>query len=118
VAETYVPVLFLFLISLILGVVMFTLARTLGPHKPTAIKDQPFEFGSLNIGSARERFSVKYYVTAILFLVFDIESVFIYPWAVLFRKLGWFGFFEMLIFVAFILVGLIYVLRKGALEWD
>jgi NADH-quinone oxidoreductase subunit A len=57
-------------------------------------------------------------VTAILFLVFDIESVFIYPWAVQFRKLGWLGFFEMLVFVAFILVGLVYVLRKGALEWE
>lgn len=105
-------------VSLVIGGAMLGLAKLLGPRRPTAIKEMPFEFGSPNIGSARERFSVKYYVTAILFLVFDIESVFVYLWAVLFRKLGWFGFFEMLIFVVFILVGLIYVLRKGALEWD
>lgn len=117
-ADSYLPILILFFVTLALGGVMLGLARVLGPKTPSAIKELPFEFGSPNIGSARERFSVKYYVTAILFLVFDIESVFIYPWAVLFRKLGWFGFVEMLVFVAFILVGLIYVLRKGALEWE
>jgi NADH-quinone oxidoreductase subunit A len=105
-------------VALAIGALMLTLAMVLGPKNPSPIKGQPFECGSPAIGSARERFSVKYYVTAILFLVFDIESVFIYPWAVLFRKLGWFGFVEMLVFVAFIVVGLIYVLRKGALEWD
>jgi len=118
VAESYLPILFLFVFTLIVSGALLGLSVLLGPRRPSAIKDLPFEFGSPNIGSARERFSVKYYVTAILFLVFDIESVFIYPWAVLFKQLGWFGFFEMLAFVAFILVGLVYVLRKGALEWE
>ena len=117
-SESYLPIFILFFVTLGIGGAMLGLAYVLGPRKPSAIKEMPFEFGSPNIGTARERFSVKYYVTAILFLVFDIESVLIYPWAVLFRELGWFGFVEMLVFVAFILVGLVYVLRKGALEWE
>ena len=117
-SESYLPIFILFFVTLGIGGAMLGLAYVLGPRKPSAIKEMPFEFGSPNIGTARDRFSVKYYVTAILFLVFDIESVFIYPWAVLFRELGWFGFVEMLVFVAFILVGLVYVLRKGALEWE
>lgn len=117
-SESYLPILMLFFLTLGLGVIMLGLGIVLGPQRPSRVKELPFEFGSPNIGTARERFSVKYYVTAILFLVFDIESVFVYPWAVLFRKLGWFGFIEMLVFVGFILVGLVYVLRKGALEWE
>ncbi len=116
--QSYIPILLLGAISLAVGGLMLGLAMTLGPKNPNPTKSQPFECGSPPIGSARDRFSVKYYVTAILFLVFDIESVFIYPWAVQFRKLGWLGFFEMPVFVAFILVGLVYVLRKGALEWE
>lgn len=116
--QSYLPLLILAVIAVLLASIMVGLARVLGPKTPTAVKETPFECGSPVIGSARDRFSVKYYVTAILFLVFDIESVFIYPWAVLFRKLGWYGFVEMLVFVAFILVGLVYVFRKGALEWE
>ncbi len=97
---------------------MLGLAKALGPKTATALKKEPFEFGSPAIGTARDRFSVKYYMAAILFLIFDIESVFVYPWAIQFRRLGWFGYAEMLTFVAFILVGLVYVFRKGALEWD
>lgn len=116
--EAYLPLLILLIVSVGLASIMVGVARILGPQQPTAVKLTPFECGSPVIGTARDRFSVKYYVTAILFLVFDIEAVFIYPWAVLFRKLGWYGFIEMLIFVAFILVGLVYVFRKGALEWE
>lgn len=116
--QAYLPLLLLLIISVVLASVMVGLARILGPQTPTEVKLTPFECGSPVIGSARDRFSVKYYVTAILFLVFDIEAVFVYPWAVLFRRLGWYGFIEMLVFVAFILVGLIYVFRKGALEWE
>jgi NADH-quinone oxidoreductase subunit A len=116
--ESYLPILLLGVVAVALGGAMLGLAKVLGPKQPSTTKGLPFECGSPPIGSARERFSVKYYVTAILFLVFDIESVFVYPWAVLFRKLGWFGFVEMLTFTAFLLVGLVYVLRKGALEWE
>lgn len=116
--ESYLPILLLGIIAVVIGGAMLGLAKVLGPKQPSTTKGLPFECGSPPIGSARERFSVKYYVTAILFLVFDIESVFVYPWAVLFRKLGWFGFVEMLTFTAFLLVGLVYVLRKGALEWE
>jgi NADH-quinone oxidoreductase subunit A len=69
------------------------------------------------VKSARERFSVKYYMVAMLFIVFDIETVFMYPWAVMFRKLGVFGFVEMMVFIAILLVGFVYILKKGALRW-
>lgn len=103
------------------GVVVLTffgLGRLLGPRNPTAIKLTTFECGNEPSGSAWGRFSVKFYLTAILFIVFDVEVVFMYPWAVLFRRLGWFGFAEMAIFIAILTVGLLYVWRRGALEWE
>jgi NADH-quinone oxidoreductase subunit A len=70
------------------------------------------------VRTARERFSVKFYLVAMLFIIFDIEIVFMYPWAVMFRQLGWFGFVEMMVFIGILLVGYVYILRKGALRWD
>jgi NADH-quinone oxidoreductase subunit A len=90
----------------------------LGPRKPSVVKSEPFECGNPATGPAWGRFSVKFYLTAILFIVFDIEVVFLYPWAILFRDLGLFGFVEMLVFMAILTLGLAYVWRKGALEWD
>jgi NADH-quinone oxidoreductase subunit A len=110
------------LIALVVGgivVLAMTFASTLlGPKKRSAVKDQAFECGNPPSGTARERFSVKFYLVAILFIVFDVEVVFLYPWAVLFRRLGLFGFVEMLFFVLMLTVGLVYVWKKGALEWD
>jgi len=114
----YLPILFLFVIAVGIGVLMLTLARVLGPKTPTPIKSEAFECGSPSTGPARDLFSVKYYVTAILFLVFDIESVFIYPWAVKFRELGIWGLLEMMAFMGFLVAGLYYVFKKGALEWE
>jgi NADH-quinone oxidoreductase subunit A len=80
------------------------------------VKDEPFECGNPSSGSAWGRFSVKFYLVAILFIVFDVEVVFMYPWAVVFRRLGLFGFVEMLVFVLILAVGLVYIIKKGALE--
>jgi NADH-quinone oxidoreductase subunit A len=95
--------------------VMLLLAAILGPKSRSAIKEAPFECGSDPIGNARGRFAVKFYVVAILF---NLETVFLYPWAVQFRALGWFGFGEMVLFAATLVVGLIYVWKKGALDWE
>ena len=81
------------------------------------LKDTPYESGMAPVGSARERFSVKFYLVGMIFILFDIEAVFLYPWAVVYRELKMFGFVEMFVFVALILVGFFYVWKKGALDW-
>jgi len=90
----------------------------LGMRKPSAAKLAPYECGMKPVGTARDRFSVKFYLVAMLFLLFDIEAVFLFPWAVVYHDLKLFGFFEMLAFIAAILAGYIYVWKKGALEWE
>ena len=90
----------------------------LGMRKPTPQKQAPYECGMQPVGTARERFSVKFYLVAMLFLLFDIEAVFLFPWAVVYRDLKLFGFFEMLLFIAVVLAGYVYVWKKGALEWE
>jgi NADH-quinone oxidoreductase subunit A len=90
----------------------------LGMRKPTPAKLAPYECGMQPVGTARERFSVKFYLVAMLFLLFDIEAVFLFPWAVVYRDLKLFGFFEMVLFIAVVLAGYIYVWKKGALEWE
>ena len=117
-AEQYLPVLVTFVFSATVVAIMVSLGRLLGPRLDNAEKGEAFECGNPPSGSAWGRFSVKFYLTAILFIVFDVEVVFLYPWAVLFRRLGWFGFAEMSLFVAVLGIALLYVWRKGALEWD
>jgi NADH-quinone oxidoreductase subunit A len=114
----YVPLLVLLLVAGGLALVISLLAAYLGPRHPTLVKGTTFEAGSESSGTARERFSVKFYVVALLFIVFDVEAVFLYPWAVKFVDLGWFGYAEMAVFAATLVVGLIYVWKKGALEWE
>lgn len=98
---------------------MLIMSWLLGPKRPSPVKLEVFETGNPPIGTLRGiRFPVKFYLTAILFVVFDIEVVFMYPWAVVYRSLGWFGLAEMAIFVAILGAGLAYVWRVGALEWD
>ena len=94
------------------------LSGLFGPRRPTPEKAAPYECGMPPVGDARERQSVKFYLVAMLFLLFDIEAVFLFPWAVVYRELKLFGFFEMLLFIAAILGGYIYVWKKGALEWE
>jgi len=113
----YVAILVSFGIALAVAGVLLGAGALLRPSKPSAIKSEAFECGNPPSGPAWGRFSVKFYLTAILFIVFDVEVVFLYPWAVMYRALGLFGFFEMLMFVAVLALGFVYVWRKGALEW-
>jgi NADH-quinone oxidoreductase subunit A len=114
----YLPLLVLLLLAGGLAIVISFLASFLGPRHPTPMKATTFEAGSESSGNARQRFAVKFYVVALLFIVFDVEAVFLYPWAVKFRDLGWFGYAEMLVFAATLVVGLVYVWKKGALDWE
>jgi NADH-quinone oxidoreductase subunit A len=116
--EVYVPVLILMGVSLMNAVGMVVGSHFLSPLRPTPAKVLPYESGMTPLGDTRERFSVKFYLVAILFIIFDIETIFLIPWGVLFRRLGVFGFVEMLIFMTVLLVGFVYVWKKGALEWD
>jgi NADH-quinone oxidoreductase subunit A len=116
--DTYLPMFITFGIALFLGAAMFTLGHVLGKKNPTPEKMMPFECGNDTIGAGAVKMSVKFYMTAILFVVFDVEVVFIYPWAALFRGLGWVGFATMMAFIAALLVALVYSWKKGALEWE
>jgi NADH-quinone oxidoreductase subunit A len=116
--RTYAPVLILLALSAGQAVGMVVLSNLLSPGKQTAVKASPYESGMVPLGSTRERFSVKFYVVAILFIVFDVETVFLLPWAVSARALGWKGFAAAGIFIVILTVGLIYEWKKGALEWD
>jgi NADH-quinone oxidoreductase subunit A len=116
--DAYVPVLLLFGVSLLNAVALVVLSHWVSPMRPTPAKLEPYESGMTPLGDTRERFSVKFYLVAILFIIFDIETIFLIPWGVLFRSLGVFGFVEMLIFMGVLLVGFIYVWKKGALQWD
>jgi NADH-quinone oxidoreductase subunit A len=116
--EPYLPLLILLGISMAQAVGMVVLSEVLSPRKATAVKLSPYESGIDPLGSTRERFSVKFYVVAILFIVFDVETVFLVPWAVAMRTLGVEGFIVAMIFIFILTVGLIYEWKKGALEWD
>ncbi len=114
----YLPILAVLGLAGIMAAVIPALSTRLGPRSINPIKSAAFECGSDVIGSARQRFAVKFYVVALLFIVFDVEAVFLYPWAVNFRALGWFGYLTMLAFASTLAMGLIYVWKKGALEWE
>jgi NADH-quinone oxidoreductase subunit A len=116
--STYLPALLLFLVSVGFALTLFTLSSVLGKKTMTPEKALPYESGSDTEGANHVRLSVKFYLTAILFVVFDIEAVFMYPWAAIFRQLGWAGLLEMLSFIAVLAITLIYAWKKGALEWE
>ena len=116
--ETYIPVLIQAVVALGLAVALSTLSVVLGRRMKSPQKDTPYECGIAPTGDARDRFSVKFYLVAMIFILLDIEAVFLYPWAVVYRKLKMFGFMEMLLFVALVLVGYFYVWKKGALDWS
>src|SRR6266850_629458 len=117
-AIPYVAILVSLALAVVVAGVLLGPGALLRPNRPSSVKVEAFECGNPSSGSAWGRFSVKFYLTAILFIVFDIEVVFLYPWAVTFRSLGMFGFVEMAIFVLVLALGFVYVWRKGALEWD
>jgi NADH-quinone oxidoreductase subunit A len=94
------------------------LGRMLRVRRPNPVKNQSYECGITPVGGARVRFSIKFYVVAMLFILFDIEAIFLYPWAVVHRWLGWFGFGEMAVFVLILVVGYVYVWKRGAFKWE
>ena len=116
--ESYVPLLIFVLIVLGLLGALVTLSFVLGPSKPFKAKLAPYESGIIPDSPAHRRMSVRFYLTAMLFIIFDVEAVFFYPWAVLLRQLKWFGLIEMLVFMGILLVALAHIWRKGGLEWD
>jgi NADH-quinone oxidoreductase subunit A len=114
----YIPVVIMLFLAVATAVGMLVATTLIGPKKKFADKMEPFECGESPIVSPKLRFSIKFYLVGLFFVIFDIEAVFLYPWAVLFRDLGMFGFVEMMIFIAILTIGLIYVWRRGALEWE
>lgn len=114
----YLPIVFTAFIAL--GFVVTTMLAThrLGPKRKTKIKSDAFECGIESKGNARSPFSIKYFLVAILFVLFDVEVIFMYPWAVNFKELGLFGLLEMFTFMGLMVVGLIYIIRRGALKWE
>jgi NADH-quinone oxidoreductase subunit A len=114
----YVPILILAIIAGGFAVTNMFLVLIVGPFRPTREKLSPYESGITEIEPPRQRFPIKFYVIAMLFLLFDIEAISFFPWAVLLRPLHFAGFIEMLIFVVILLVGLLYVWKKGALDWE
>lgn len=114
----YYPIVLMFMVAA--GFVVITMLAThlLGPKRNTKIKLDAFECGIESKGNARVPFSIKYFLVAILFVLFDVEVIFMYPWAVLFKELGVMGFVEMVLFIAFLLVGFLYIIKRGALKWE
>jgi NADH-quinone oxidoreductase subunit A len=114
----YLPVLIILLIAAFIGLLIVLLSTFLSHGHRTKVKLMPYECGMDPVGDARRRFSVRFFLMGMLFIVFDIELIFLFPWATVYRSLMLFGFVEMLIFVLVLLLGLIYVWKKGALEWE
>ena len=113
----YLPVVILAGLGAVFAVASVLASRVLAPHRPTPAKLSPYECGIVPQRTPKERFPVKFYVIAMLFIVFDIETIFLFPWAVTFRQLGLFGLVEMTIFIALVFVAYVYVWQRGGLEW-
>lgn len=116
--ETYFPVLVQALLAMALAGGLLTVSYLLGKKVRNRVKDMPYESGITPTGDARQRFSVKFYLVAMLFILFDIEAIFLYPWVVVYRELKMFAFVEMLVFVILILSGFFYIWKKGVLDWS
>ena len=114
----YIPLLLLVGFVIVNAIGMLVLSQLVSPQRPTAVKAAPYESGMPPLGGTRERFSVKFYLVATLFIVFDIEVVFLIPWGVAFRQLGWSGLVAMTVFIVVLEVGHAYAWKRGALEWD
>jgi NADH-quinone oxidoreductase subunit A len=114
----YIPIAILFVVASAIAVLVIVLGSIVGPGRKSFRKQSPYESGMMPIGPGTRRMSIRYYLVAVLFILFDVEVIFFYPWAVNFRALGLFGFIEILVFVGILLVGYVYIWKKGALEWD
>lgn len=116
--ENYFPVLLFLILSTGLGTVLIAVGWVLGPRKPDLEKASPYECGFEPFEDSRMKFDVRYYLVAILFIIFDLEIAFLFPWAVVLKEIGRFGFFAMVVFLGLLVIGFIYEWRKGALEWE
>jgi len=116
--ELYFPVLLQVVIAMAVATLMLGLSYILGKRVRNRVKDMPYESGIVPTGDARHRFSVKFYLVGMLFILFDIEAIFLYPWAVVYRELKMFAFVEMLVFIILILCGFFFIWKKGALDWS
>jgi NADH-quinone oxidoreductase subunit A len=114
----YLPILIFFAIAVGFAVFAVAASSLLGQRKPSSLKEAPYECGMTTIGPTYNRIPIKYYIIALLFLLFDIEVVFLYPWAVVFKQLKVFGFLSMLVFIGILLIAYLYIWKKGALEWE
>lgn len=118
VTQQYLPIVIFLLFGLILGTVLVLIGRVLGAHKPDAEKNSPYECGFEAFENARMKFDIRYYLIAIIFILFDLEVAFLFPWAVIFKELGLYGFSIMVVFLAILTAGFAYIWKKGALEWE
>ncbi|MBZ5645905.1 MAG: NADH-quinone oxidoreductase subunit A [Acidobacteriia bacterium] len=115
--QNYVPIFIFAAVVAVLIPVTLMVAKLVRPQNPGRIKLMPYECGVDPIGDSRQRYTVRFYIVAILFVIFDIETVFLFPWAVQYKQLGMFGFVEMMVFLAILVVGYVWIWKKGALEW-
>ncbi|HUK53664.1 MAG TPA: NADH-quinone oxidoreductase subunit A [Candidatus Binatia bacterium] len=106
------------LVAMGLAGVLLALSVLVGQHRPSREKSEAYECGMLPTGDARQPFDVKFYLVAMLFILFDVEAIFFFPWAFIYRELGMFGFYEMLVYIGILLAGYVYLLKKGALDWN
>ncbi len=116
--ENYIPILIFIAVALVMGGAILVVGRVLGPHRPDAAKNSPYECGFEAFEDARMKFDVRYYLVAILFIIFDLEIAFLFPWAVALKEVGMVGFVAMMLFLVVLTVGFIYEWKKGALEWE
>jgi NADH-quinone oxidoreductase subunit A len=116
--ENYFPILLFILIGLAIGAVILVIGKLLGPNKPDPEKLSPYECGFEAFEDARMKFDVRYYLIAILFILFDLEIAFLFPWAIVLNEIGMFGFAAMMVFLSILVVGFVYEWKKGALEWE
>lgn len=116
--QNYLPILIFLGVAVFFGIAPMVLGAILGPHKPTPAKNAAYECGFNAFSNARMPFDVRFYLVAILFIIFDLETAFLFPWAITLREIGAFGFYAMMIFLGVLVVGFIYEWKKGALEWE
>ena len=116
--QEYLPILLFLAVAFMIGIVAYAAGALFGPNKPDAAKNAPYECGFEEFGDARMKFDVRYYLVAILFIIFDLEIAFLFPWAIVLDKIGLFGLAAMGVFLGLLIVGFIYEWRKGALEWE
>ncbi|HEY1610674.1 MAG TPA: NADH-quinone oxidoreductase subunit A [Paraburkholderia sp.] len=114
----YYPVLLFLLVGIGLGIALVSIGKILGPNRPDSEKNSPYECGFEAFEDARMKFDVRYYLVAILFIIFDLETAFLFPWGVALRDIGWAGFLAMMVFLLEFLLGFAYIWKKGGLDWE